>query len=215
LLAHPESGGRYFYDADAVREAGQWDSSGCRGYRGGNIDNAHRPAVVHGEERTGRNLRDVWTIATQPFPEAHFATFPEKLVEPCIKAGTSQRGACPECGAPWARVVEVRNAGGSYHDHENDLGRGQRHEKGKKLVGADFYAEYAAPRTTGWAPTCDHGDGLEVEPCVVLDPFAGSGTTLLVALRLGCRAIGIEINHEYAEIARRRIRVEAEQVRIF
>ena len=51
------------------------------------------------------------------------------------------------------------------------------------------------------------------EPCVVLDPFAGSGTTLLVALRLGCRAIGIEINPEYAEIARRRIRVEAEQVR--
>jgi len=40
----------------------------------------------------GRNLRSVWTIATQPFPEAHFATFPEKLIEPCIKAG------CPEGG---------------------------------------------------------------------------------------------------------------------
>src|SRR5690606_26586117 len=54
---------------------------------------------------TGRNRRSVWTIATQPFPEAHFATFPEKLVEPCILAGTSPK-ACPKCGAPWERVVE-------------------------------------------------------------------------------------------------------------
>jgi DNA modification methylase len=40
----------------------------------------------------GRNIRNVWTIATQPFPEAHFATFPTALIEPCIKAG------CPEGG---------------------------------------------------------------------------------------------------------------------
>jgi site-specific DNA-methyltransferase (cytosine-N4-specific) len=36
----------------------------------------------------GRNIRTVWTIATQPYPGAHFATFPEKLVEPCILAGS-------------------------------------------------------------------------------------------------------------------------------
>src|SRR5690606_25427193 len=37
----------------------------------------------------GRNKRSVWTVATRPYPEAHFATYPEELVEPCILAGTS------------------------------------------------------------------------------------------------------------------------------
>ena len=40
------------------------------------------------QQERGRNLRSVWTIATQPYPGSHFATFPEKLVEPCIKAGS-------------------------------------------------------------------------------------------------------------------------------
>ncbi|HUV72493.1 MAG TPA: hypothetical protein VMW25_05810, partial [Clostridia bacterium] len=44
---------------------------------------------------SGRNLRDVWTINPQAFPESHYATFPEKLVEPCIKAATSEKGCCP------------------------------------------------------------------------------------------------------------------------
>ena len=55
----------------------------------------------------GRNLRSVWNIATEPYPGAHFATFPRKLVEPCVKAGTSERGVCPECGAPWVRELNV------------------------------------------------------------------------------------------------------------
>lgn len=61
--------------------------------------------------------------------------------------------------------------------------------------------------TTGWMPTCEcEGAGLWVRPCVVLDPFAGSGTTLLVAERLGRDSIGIELNPEYVAIAERRIR---------
>ena len=52
-----------------------------------------------------RNKRSVWEIATQPFAEAHFATYPEKLVEPCILAGTSEYGCCPQCGAPWRRCL--------------------------------------------------------------------------------------------------------------
>ncbi|EQD27460.1 hypothetical protein B2A_15225, partial [mine drainage metagenome] len=53
----------------------------------------------------GRNLRSVWTIPTQAFSESHYATFPTKLPEICISAGTSERGCCPECGAPFERVV--------------------------------------------------------------------------------------------------------------
>jgi len=84
----------------------------------------------------GRNKRSVWEISTEPFAEAHFATFPKALVEPCVKAGS--------------------------------------------------------------AP----GD-------LVLDPFAGSGTTGVVALRLGRRFVGIELNPEYVALARRRIEEDA------
>lgn len=47
----------------------------------------------------------VWTIATQPYSGAHYATMPEALIEPCILAGSSAR-ACEHCGAAWVRVVE-------------------------------------------------------------------------------------------------------------
>ena len=56
-----------------------------------------------GSVSVGRNKRSVWTIATAPYPALHFATFPPKLIEPMILAGTSERGCCPECGAPWER----------------------------------------------------------------------------------------------------------------
>ena len=53
-------------------------------------------------------------------------------------------------------------------------------------------------RTTGWTPTCDHDH--EPIPATVLDPFAGSLTTLAVAREEGCRAIGCELNPEYIDI---------------
>ncbi|HST21676.1 MAG TPA: DNA methyltransferase, partial [Blastocatellia bacterium] len=49
----------------------------------------------------GRNKRTVWNINTGSFHGAHFATFPPRLVEPCILAGTSQKGCCPACGSPY------------------------------------------------------------------------------------------------------------------
>lgn len=109
---------RYYYDADAISES----------------------AVCHGSRRstdnpTGetRNRRTVWQVTTQPYPEAHFATYPEALVLPCVLAGSP--------------------AGGT-----------------------------------------------------VLDPFAGSGTTGVVALKQGRQFVGIELNPEYAKLAERRIR---------
>jgi len=57
-------------------------------------------AIFCGEEMVG------FDVNPQAYSEAHFATFPEKIPEICIKAGTSEKGACPECGAPWIRVTK-------------------------------------------------------------------------------------------------------------
>ena len=129
---------RYYFDAAAISEpiaeinvTRYLKSFGGKGYRN-EVPNLRR------------NKRDVWTIGTGGFKGAHFAVFPEKLVEPCILAG------CPEGG-------------------------------------------------------------------LVLDPFAGSGTTGVVAKHLARNFIGIELNPEYCRMADERIRaatVQHEQLTI-
>ena len=54
----------------------------------------------------GRNRRNVWTITTKPFKDAHFATFPKDLIEPCIKAGCPEK-VCVECGTPYSRNFKI------------------------------------------------------------------------------------------------------------
>jgi DNA modification methylase len=140
---------RYFYDADAVREphAYDWTKHGeamqrlaARGdwavQDKSNLSrNGTSDPFVNPPNLAGRNLRSVWNIPTEPFPEAHFATFPKALVEPCIKAGSKP------------------------------------------------------------------GD-------LIFDPFAGSGTTGVVALRLGRSFIGIELSPAYAEMARKSLETD-------
>ena len=133
---------KYFYDSDSVRTPGKaWKKGGFKGSKyvaaeGGDGSNEHgvarHRAGGYFVDKPGANLRNVWSIPTQSYKGAHFATFPEALVEPCIKAGTA-KGA------------------------------------------------------------------------TVLDPFAGSGTVGQVALRLERNAVLIEINPEYAKLAKKRI----------
>jgi DNA modification methylase len=134
---------RYFYDAEAIKE----ENATPEGTKELRVHHAERPnngatsgkgvgGYRFGSVSEGRNARDVWTIATSPFAEAHFATFPPELAERCIKAG------CPKGGT-------------------------------------------------------------------VLDPFGGSGTTGLVADRLQRDAVLIELNPEYAAMAKRRLTNDA------
>ncbi len=136
---------RYFYDVAAIREPDSGKASGNGFVRDHRLSYAGRGQTSqwlptgqrHDEAHPdGRNKRNVWSVASQPFPEAHFAVFPPKLIEPCILAGS--------------------------------------------------------------------GPGH-----VVLDPFAGSGTTGVVALRHGRSFIGIELNPDYCDLARRRIHDDA------
>lgn len=170
------------------------------------------------EQITGmRNKRDVWTVATANYPEAHFATFPPDLIKPCILAGTSAKGCCPKCGAPWERVVENGEAnlahqqacGGDAYGHY--FGQATKDFKASKAQDASatkarILAGMVEKKTVGWQPTCKCG-GAETVPCTVLDPFGGSGTTGQVALDLGRKAVLIELNPEYIDLIRDRCNV--------
>ncbi len=155
----------YFYDTEAIKEksiyfgiAGMDDSGykDSKKYNGKNATDKQcghaRPHVGFNEgwdnmtkkEQTSgyRNKRDVWNVATSNFRDLHFATFPEKLIEPCILAGCKTGG-------------------------------------------------------------------------IVLDPFIGSGTTALVALKHGRNFIGCELNPEYIRISEERISAEKAQIKLF
>ena len=174
---------RYFYDADAVRIP-----------------------------FNGANLRNVWTAATEPFRGAHFAVMPTAIVEPCIKAGTGERGCCPECGAPVIRIIRRIDQGwdGSKYGERVVAASGGAINGGtaKSTLGSSNGKLVGQSETAGWEPTCECGVGGPI-PCIVLDPFAGAGTVGLVADRLGRDAILIELNPEYADMARARISGDA------
>lgn len=148
-----------------------------------------------------RNKRSVWTVATTPYKQAHFATFPPKLIEPCILAGTSAKGCCPKCGAPWRRIVQKSGGtiGKSWHDHSNDMVDGNSRIDFGSLAAAGE-TPYTVV-TKGWKPTCKCG-AATVQPCTVLDPFGGSGTTGMVAMEHGRKAILIELNADYVEMGK-------------
>ena len=229
---------RYFYDADAVREPLDRPEElhrktpavfgGAKKYAGYGT-RKHSGREYKGE-MTGRNKRDVWTIATSPFPSAHFATFPPKLVEPCIKAGTSEKGCCPECGSPWARVVKARPNPSKYANTGQDLTGGAPNMGGNRQTSAGLHRNpggvYREATTTGWRPSCectepgDYHKGMaeigvvalcspDPIPCAVLDPFFGAGTVGLVAQRLHRDCIGIELSEDYCRMAAKRIRDDA------
>jgi DNA modification methylase len=80
---------RYYYDADAIAEPAVKGASGSTFTTGKTaVSGNGRVSQLDRQESETRNRRSVWTIPTQPTPDAHFATFPEKLVEPCVLAGS-------------------------------------------------------------------------------------------------------------------------------
>lgn len=191
---------RYYYDAAAVAE----DAFGKSGpYFGSKRQNGTMRGDIGRESQTEwltRNARTVWEIATQPYPEAHFATFPPELPRRCIAAGSSQRGQCPTCRAPWVRQVElgrVTSTGGG----PGRAASGQViMDRGDMNTGKFVAREHI---TTGWSPSC--GCGADPVPDAVLDPFGGSGTVAAVATGMGRAAISIDLNPAYQDLARQRI----------
>lgn len=227
LLTKSES---YFFDQEAVKEP----ATGNAHHRGNGVNpKAKTPGKnsrIH-VARTGaapqsrqnesfsaavaglvesRNIRTVWTMSSESFKGAHFATFPSEIPRRAISAGTSEKGACPKCGAPWERVIE-RDRVATRPGHNSKINRAsddpdspyERHS-GMIVGNRDPRRHMTTTTTAGWESGCECGSADTV-PCVVLDPFSGSGTSGMVATEMGRRYVGCELNPEYAEMSRIRI----------
>jgi DNA modification methylase len=155
-------------------------------------------AIAEPAQDGTRNARDVWRIATEAFPGTHFATMPTALVERCILAGTSAAGQCAACGRPWARVTEEGET----------LGRTSLNGQGNGALNKSGRFGTAQTWTRGWQPTC-HCDAGDPVPQLAADPFTGSGTVGVVALRCGRSFAGAELNSEYVTMAEQRIIADA------
>ncbi len=206
----------YFFDHEAIKEDAVKGAAGSSFHTGKTAGHQLGRASIAEREETGkRNKRSVWTVNVRPFSGAHFAVMPEALAEPCVLAGSSAHGVCASCGAPYTRIVE----------------NGAPYEAQKAYAGADKAGGYNGTATKDYAPTKSQDPSStkarilagmvekitvgwkkpcacatdEVLPALVLDPFAGSGTTGVVSLRNGRDFVGIELNPEYAKVAVSRI----------
>ena len=220
---------RYYWDAEAVREPIAYpdrafsinhldirkDKDNQDSYSiGSQAQDAYYSKLrdkLNAGEPTGRNLRSVWTFPTQGYPEAHFATYPEKLVEICVKAATPEVGCCSKCGKPWVRMVEKQTTTEMRKQYGGDNSGGgspERLEHGQVSIhgNAPTHDLNGKTKTLGWQPQCKcNADKI---PSIVLDPFCGSGTSLKVAAGLNRRAIGYELSQTYCDLAVERNRQE-------
>jgi len=201
---------KYYYDLDIVRIPHKTDAVNKlrdkskepynQSYPGGAFSPGARPQG----HPLGANPGDVLQINTEPLKESHYAPFPTQLVEFLLKVGCPE-WVCKRCGKPRERIVEVGEfvkTGGSRKKDTPSVSEWQ------KKHGTGYHLRY----TVGWT---DCGCNASWRPGVVLDPFLGSGTTALVALRLNRWFVGIELSPEYTKMAAHRIEPYVKQKRLW
>lgn len=166
----------YFYNDIAIQEPLPKGSSKFAGDRKKikrDTGDMFRGGHSFKRELLGKTRTSVWDIPIEATDDGHHAAFPSKLVSLCVKAGTSEMGCCSKCFAPLFPIISDYRTTGSY-------------ETPREII--------------GWESSCKCD--AEIIPCTVLDPFAGRGTTLMMAEKLGRRWIGIEVTKEASEIIR-------------
>ena len=186
----------YYYDQEAVREpcvSGPSDikkMSEKKDRIGGKhldlndpLSKANKNTNIGQKRAVGdpisRNLRSIWRISTSPYPGAHFATWPPKLVEKMILAGTSEKGCCAKCGAPLKRIVEKKSVSRDELPKSHPEYRPGRYTR--KSNGDDTYANGGGQRfsssfTAGWEPTCSCGTDLPSDSWQIINTPTGNVT---------------------------------------
>jgi len=207
-------GNGYRNTADGTDKRNREDAPGQNNQSGG----MNSPGVGFDEalHEAGKNPGDVFEVTTKPFSDAHFAVYPPELCGKPLKA-TCPPKVCAGCGTPYEReidetVKELPESGkvwdetsGQYRTVEaikrsvenNTAGGTKRNGYPGRSIGTE--REF-----TGWRQTCDC-DTDATQAGTALDPFAGAGTTLLKAKELGRKFVGVELNPEYADMARSRV----------
>jgi len=143
----------------------------------------------------------LWKLSTQPYKGSHYATYPLTLPKRLIEAMCPQR-VCRECGKPSERIVEVQYVGAkSGRPYEPHVWQSAINSKAAHSNKAPDEGARVAPTTLGWTD-CGHDDW---RTGIVLDPFAGSGTTLDAAQAVGRHAIGIDLDERNADLAQQRV----------
>ncbi|GAI16996.1 unnamed protein product, partial [marine sediment metagenome] len=198
----------YYYDLDAIREPyteplNRWGGDKIdipKKTKWKSDDERARWCMSVGERKSrpnsaGKNPGDVWTISTQPRPEAHFATFPDKL---CIKPilATCPAEVCKKCGKARVRITKLSD------EYKKLLGTWTEDtDKSRKLrakIGFQAHSKKVATtfeyQTIGWT---DCGCNAGWDSGVLLDPFAGRGTALIEAKKIGRHFVGYELSKEY------------------
>lgn len=140
-----------------------------------------------------RNKRSVWTVATQPFTDAHFAVFPPKLIESCVLAGCPEK-CCPKCGKGWVRITKKKRT---------KISNSKKYKNCSLRNDTDNERFITETKTIGFEPSCKCNCSGFV-PGIILDPFFGSGTTGLVANKYGRDYIGIDLDSKNTKIIKKR-----------
>ena len=190
-----------WFDLDAVRTPNdRGDEQTTANDKGG-----VRGAMQSPQNPAGAPPLDWWQVSTEPYSGSHYATWPRKLLDRPIKAMCPMQ-VCETCGAPRRRMTAMtamtadyalsREAIKAQPDPGRDSSKGLGYDK--RGTGHRVSSEY---ETVGWSD-CGHDTWRNG---IVLDPFAGSGTTLAVATGHGRDAIGIDIDERNANLAQERI----------
>jgi|TARA_R100000482_G_scaffold62850_1_gene23142 site-specific DNA-methyltransferase (adenine-specific) len=202
---------KYYFDNEAIKEESVTvNSKGERGKPnsakniGKSVESVDGFDIRGGFKDMGayekKNKRSVWTVNTKPFTEAHFATFPKELILPCVLAGCPEK-ICVECGKPYERVMQ--------RPKQLEVERNKRSGLDDRKVGGvlDKYNRENPPIDLGVQKQCDCKTN-ETKAGTVLDPFAGSGTTGIVADHRNRNAVLLELSEDYIKIAVKRIKKE-------
>ena len=177
-------------------------------YGGKHKDSKDNKGVVVGNPTQGRNKRCVWTIPTQPFPEAHFATFPEALIETPIKAGCPQY-VCKKCGKGREKIYEVSYESPNTRPGNPNINRDRYIDKTTMIGYRPNKVFSKINKELGYSDCLCNASW---ESGICLDPFMGAGTTAVVAKKQGKKYIGIELKQEYIDMANKRLRKISERL---
>lgn len=206
----------YWSDQEAVREAnvsGEEEWAGSYSDQGSIVADNWRenPTKNAGKStrrfsnKSGRNPRSVFSLSTEPYKHAHYATYPRSLIAPLMLA-TCPRRCCPECGKGWAAVVDREKGDRDIEEERRISAEATGRTDGKTVPAGGGNERWDKKTILGYRPTCECPEHEPV-PGIVLDLFVGSGTTLQVAKEIGVHGIGLDLSYDYLR-DQARLRVE-------